>query len=53
MRKILLFLSVPVVILIVFGLGFQFGQLSPREIVIKDAVNRTDYRVTANFNTFL
>ena len=52
MRKILLFLSVPVVILIVFGLGFQFGQLSPREIVIKDAVNRTDSRVTANFDTF-
>ena len=52
MRKILLFLSVPVVILIVFGLGFQFGQLSPREIVIKDAVNRTDSRVAANFDTF-
>src|SRR3989344_1929 len=52
MRKILLFLSVLVVILIVFGLGFQFGQLSPREIVIKDAVKRTDSRVAANFDTF-
>src|SRR3989344_5538657 len=52
MRKILLPLSVLILVLISFGFGFQFGPSSPRVIVIKDAVTRTDSRVAANFDTF-
>ncbi len=52
MRKIILIVSTIVLFSAVLGLGFKLGQDFPREIVIKDAVNRADSKVPADFTTF-
>ena len=52
MRKTLLSVSVVILFLFGLGLGFWKGQSFSREIVIKDAINRVDSKVSADFSTF-